>query len=497
MMAVGGMTLSPSSVLAAQSADADSVQNNAGQDDYKALVCLFLYGGNDSWNLMFPVANEGGAGADAGRGFDTFAERRGELACNHKDLVLSSTDFTGGNPYPEGAAAYGSGFYALNDKWGMNACAPELATLFKQQRLAMIANTGVLTQPLTRSSITESNRPYFLYAHNHQQRALATANAMQRVQLGWAGRLADGWQPDSSTELPLAISWNKPSLMTAGDTGSGIILPARGPLAFANTFGADQKLNGMGEAMMALANVGPDDAFSRLVGGRYEGALDVSKLLRAYWNKDHLPWGKGTFGSYGEPLFSLPEMQSVGLEGSLDMGLLRQLEATARLIDIGRKVGKKRQVFFVSMGGVDTHAGQKDRHPVLLRSLSIALWHFQKAMAGMGLEDQVTLFSQSDFGRTLSMNNDGTDHGWSGNQLVMGGAVNAGVYGAMPDIRENSEQVMPDKRGRIIPDIAAEQITADLLRWMDVPADVVASALPMLAKFEASPKDGLGLMKLA
>ncbi|WP_221800666.1 DUF1501 domain-containing protein [Oceanobacter mangrovi] len=463
-------------------------------DDYKALVCLFLYGGNDSWNLLFPVSDEQGNGAGGGRGFKTFAERRGELATSHKDLVLpAGNQFDQGNPYGKADEAYRSGFYHLDNLWGMAACAPELAMLHRDRQLALIANTGVLAEPVTRSTINEQNRPYFLYAHNHQQYALASANALIRTRLGWAGRLADNWNPDSKSVLGSVIALDKPFHTTFGATGSGLILPSTGPMAFEDSFAkGDKKLSRFGKAIQTLAASGNSDAFGELVASRYAQSLSISQTLQTWWLPE-APWPKTT-ASYGEDLFSMPDDGLVGLNGNLDGGLMRQLEATARLIDIGRRTGHKRQLFFISMGGFDTHANQAGRHPVLLRSLSLGLWHFQNAVNAMGISDKVTLFSQSDFGRTLSMNNDGTDHGWSGNQLVMGGAVKSGVYGTMPDLREGSESVMADKRGRVIPSIASEQVTAELLRWMDVPDKDLHLALPLLERFESSRKDRLGIM---
>ena len=141
-------------------------------------------------------------------------------------------------------------------------------------------------------------------------------------------------------------------------------------------------------------------------------------------------------------------------------------------------------MFVVTLGGFDTHANQADRHPLLIRELSIALGKFQKAMDAQQLADQVTLFTQSDFGRTLSPNATGTDHAWGGNQLVMGGAVKAQIIGTMPDLRETSEDMVPDPRGRIIPALAAEQTTAALLQWFGLDQQSITEVLPHLGSFD-------------
>ncbi|WP_301387507.1 DUF1501 domain-containing protein [Thalassolituus sp. UBA2590] len=157
------------------------------------------------------------------------------------------------------------------------------------------------------------------------------------------------------------------------------------------------------------------------------------------------------------------------------------------MAEIGKRQGLKRQVFAVSMPGFDTHDDQHARHSMLLRELSLSLWHFQEAIDALGMADKVTLFTQSDFGRTLAPNNSGTDHAWGGNQLVVGAAATGHLVGSegdlAPDMSEQSLQMIDERRSRIIPTLAHEQTLASLLVWFGVPEAEIQNILPRYQNF--------------
>ena len=188
-------------------------------------------------------------------------------------------------------------------------------------------------------------------------------------------------------------------------------------------------------------------------------------------------------GPYGEPLFQLPPNELLGFTG-LNKNLVQQFETVIRLMEIGKRLGLKRQIFSVYLGGFDTHSAQVQKHPLLIRNLSLSLWKFQTALEYLGLNDRVVTFTQSDFGRTLQNNGDGTDHGWGGNQLVMGTGITANIHGTMPDLRENSQDMLGDGRGRVIPTIAAEQVTASLASWFGVDDELMPTLFPNLKYFQ-------------
>lgn len=265
-----------------------------------------------------------------------------------------------------------------------------------------------------------------------------------------------------------------------------LVLPFGKPKVIRGTVGNSQQAKALNDIWHQLANNTQNDVTRRnmwtsLFTDRQNTAFDLSNKLSDLW-ADTTDYSNVT-GAYGEGLFDIPDSGAIAMDGKLSKKLVSKLETVARLIEIGKKEGLKRQVFVVTMGGYDTHAGQADKHPLLLRELSLGLGKFQQAMATLGTEDQVTLFTQSDFGRTLSPNGDGTDHGWGGNQLVMGGAIQSGIYGTTPDLSDNSQAMAEDPRGRVIPTLAAEQTTASIARWFGVKDNDLPELFPMLTAF--------------
>lgn len=497
-----------------QSASASILTSKlTSNDEYKAIVCVFLLGGNDSWNLLIPTADEQTAGA--GYGYQTYNTRRAELAIAQQALELPIQNgklhisTAESNPYfasgltnsrlRNNEQQYSKGVYPIdNNQWGINGCAPELADLWHKQRLAWVVNTGVLAEPVTRATLNTATLPLFLYAHNHQQKELALAHALQKTRTGWAGRMADLWgegQIDSAGHikginnghlLGLNIAVGGSSPIMAAQYAPELVLPFGKPKIIRGTVGNSKHAKALNDIWHQLANnahnnISRRDIWTNLITDRQNTAFELSDTLSTLWNAttDY----SNVTGTYGEELFDLPDSGQIALDGKLSKKLVSKLETVARLIEIGKKEGLKRQVFVVTMGGYDTHAGQADKHPLLLRELSLGLGKFQQAMQTLGTEDQVTLFTQSDFGRTLSPNGDGTDHGWGGNQLVMGGAIQSGIYGTMPDLSENSQAMAQDPRGRIIPTLAAEQTTASIARWFGVKDNDLPKLFPMLTAF--------------
>jgi uncharacterized protein (DUF1501 family) len=495
------LALAPVSQLSRGQTDNAALTNPTAQQplwptsDYKALVCLFLYGGNDSWNLLVPCADETGSGPGPGFGYQTYQQRRASMAIQNERLNAGSAaglpqwSSPSDNPYhaKNAADAYQKGVYELDRSgWGVNACAPELALLWQQQQLAWVVNTGTLVEPVNRDTLNSAALPYFLYAHNHQQRALASANAERMVRYGWAGRLADIWQSgnngvNASHPFGLNISLANTPPLFASRYAPELVLPAGKPPVLVGMQGDQKAQQTLRQAYQQLLGAGTEDRFSRYMQQQQQRMMGISTMLENRWATTR-DYSQQT-GLYGEPLFAMPEPQLIGLGGKLPGNLMEQLESVARLIEIGRKDGLNRQIFFVSLGGFDTHDVQTEKHPLLLRSLSLALWKFQTAINNLGLQKQVTLFTQSDFGRTLQNNGTGTDHAWGGHQLVMGGAVNQGIYGRMPDLRDNSPDMIPDQRGRVIPGLAAEQTSAAIASWFGLRDEDMNTVFPGLHRF--------------
>jgi len=417
-------------------------QSSSRFDDYKALVCVFLHGGNDSFNMLVPTADSQ---------YQTYQSIRQELAYPQAEL-LSIT--------PTSEQAYSLGLPP--------AMAP-LHNLFLQGKLAFVANTGPLLHPITKAQAldNESLLPPQLFSHNDQQKHWQTSWPEQSVSTGWAGRMAD-----------LMMDTNNPLSMNISLSGSNILQTGTLALPYSMDSSGVEKFQALDPEQNWNAN--RVSAFDKLVSASqhtlekgYKGVLD-----RAQSNISLLT----------NAIESAP-ITDVTYPGS---NTAQQLAMVAKLASVQQVTGHQRQIFFVGMGGFDTHDNQAVNHPQLLQRLSEALAAFNSNLEGLGLSDKVTTFTMSDFGRTLTSNGDGTDHGWGGHQIIMGGAVKGGdIYGKMPeDISLDSNDDVGD--GRMLPSTSVDQFSATLGKWFGLTTNEVNAVFPNLNRFEL---DDLGFMK--
>jgi uncharacterized protein (DUF1501 family) len=463
-------------------------------NDYKALVCILLNGGNDSLNMLIPTDSSS---------YTAYSTVRDQLSVNNTSLTNS---FNGGtlsaNPYHVDGTnekAYTKGYYALkNSNLGMNAVMPELAWLYNNNKAAFILNAGVLVEPTSKAQYINKSvtLPPFLFAHNHQKRALATGWADNLVATGWAGRIADAWLADgvnaATPSLGLNISYTGSERTLTGTNTTPLVLkPGRLPVYTemdpTKTFQAKRR-----ELFKQLTSLNPDDAFKAHYNQLLGKSMQLTETLQGL---NQAPDFSALLDSYGGSLFSVPDNNTLELQDSLKGGLIRQLEAVAKMISLSAKnrtgnlYGLERQVFFVSLGGFDTHAEQARNHPVLLREVSLALAKFNTALESEGLADNVTSYTISDFARTLGNNGDGTDHAWAGHHIVMGGAVDGGkVYGNLPDLTLGGSDDTT-RKGRYIPGIAMDQYTATLASWFGVDNAMIQTIFPNLHNFSSDSND--------
>lgn len=495
-----------------------------GFDDYKALVCIFLYGGNDAFNMLIPT------GTDADKGYDAYAAIRGDLAVSNEDLGLSQITTNSGNlnqgvlgggennPYNQNlnqATAYTRGLYPLSAKGidlGVNGVMPELAQLITDNRASILANTGTLVRPVTRDEIRNRNGvlPLYLFAHNHQQRILQTGQANNLNDIGWAGKIADNWNNiNQNSPLGLNISYSGNDRMLIGSSTTPFVLKA-GTIPRINHLreGVSNSNDDRRALFKALAGVEDStdrldfsstltdtssDPYRALYNRMQLKALSTFEQLYQSWNAVEINYN--STGPYGETLFEVPTAQQLGFNSGINGGLIAQLESVAKMIHLGASgnlgAGYNRQIFFVGLSGFDTHASQASGHPLLLRELSLGLWKFQKALEELGHADSVTSFTMSDFGRTLSFNGDGTDHAWGSHQLVMGGngAGTAGLFdggkmiGALPAMQLGGVDDYSDK-GRMIPSLSQDQVNASLTQWFGVEQNLIRNLFPNLVNFQ-------------
>ena len=426
----------------------------APQPDYKALVCLFLAGGNDANNLVIPT--------DAAT-YAAYAAGRGALALP-QNAVLPITPRT-------------------NDgrTWGIHPAMTELRNLFNSGQFAVLANVGTLAYPMTKAQYTSGSvpRPSQLFSHNDQQVEWQSSIADKPFVTGWGGRLADLTNAfNANNRISMSITLNGQNSFQVGKRIDQYAVGTGGAIALTGT-GTGTSVNGLRTAALndALA-MQNGNLFETAFGGVTTGALGASSLVSSVIT------GASPFTA----LFNAAN----------NSGLAQQLHMVARLVNAQQSLNLKRQIFFVRVGGFDLHDNQvtagattSGAHANLLRDISLSLNAFNNALTQIGAQNQVTTFTSSDFGRTYNTNGDGSDHGWGSHHFLMGGAVQGGdIYGKMPTFAIDG----PDDtgRGRWIPTTSVDQYAGTLAKWFGVSATDMPVVLPNLGRFASSDLGFMG-----
>ena len=421
----------------------------AAGDDYRALVCVFLFGGNDGNNLVVPI--------DA-RYNDYFAAR-GDPASGGlglpMDQLLPLTPTTGTPTY------------------GLHPALPELVPLWESGALAVLFNVGTLVAPTDKADDAAGRvpRPMSLMSHQDQQNQWQTSLPDQQSRTGWGGRIADGL-PTSS--LPPLVSVAGNALFAVGATSHPLAVPAVGGATFGlsglDSSAASQALR---SAMDTIRTLDLDNVLVQSVAGNAVAAFAASGALA--------PVLAGT-GSTVDAVFS-GQTSSVA----------RQLNQVARIIEARQVLGATRQIFFVSLGGFDTHNDQINRQQTLLTQLSQALSAFHQATLQLGVDGSVTTFTLSDFARTLKpASGGGSDHAWGNHQLILGGAVRGrSTYGTFPTLALGGPDDFTTE-GRWIPTTSTDQYVATLARWFGLSTADLATVVPNLGRFSSSDLGFLG-----
>ena len=425
----------------------------APQTDYKALVCLFLAGGNDANNLVIPTDNAT---------YAAYAAGRGALALP-QNAVLPITPRTG-----DGRT------------WGIHPAMTELRNLFNSGQFAVLANVGTLAYPMTKAQYTNGSvpRPRQLFSHNDQQVEWQSSIADKPFVTGWGGRLADLTNAfNSNNRISMSITLNGQNSFQVGKDIDQYAVGTGGAIALTGS-GTGTSVNGLRTAALndalALQN---GNLFETAFGGLTTGAIGSSALISSVIT------GASPFAS----VFNVVNNTS----------LAQQLHMVARLVNAQQTLGLKRQIFFVRVGGFDLHDNQvtagattSGAHANLLRDISQSLNAFNNALTQIGAQNQVTTFTSSDFGRTYNTNGDGSDHGWGSHHFLMGGAVRGGdIYGRMPTFALDG----PDDtgRGRWIPTTSVDEYAGTLAKWFGVSATDLPVVLPNIGRFA---KPDLGFM---
>jgi uncharacterized protein (DUF1501 family) len=426
--------------------------------DYKALVCVFLYGGNDYGNTVVPYDDAnynlystirgGGAGQTAG------------------GIALAKADLAPTLLTPGAALANGR-------QYAMHPSMTGLSGLFNSGNAAVQLNVGPLVVPLSRTQYSSGNRTLYptppkLFSHNDQQ-SIWQSSSPEGSTIGWGGNIGDLALGANSNSLFTCISVTGNTVFLSGDSALSYQVNSNGPVNInsvaSNVYGSVDVKNAMAALTQEARAHVLENEYNRVTKRQISSGASVQAVMAAN------PTTSAPFNTF-----------------PANNGLAEQLKMVARLIAGRTTLQTTRQVFFVSIGGFDMHNGLLAGHNSQLKSVSEAMTAFYNATAALGVADKVTAFTASDFGRTLASNGDGTDHGWGSHHFVVGGAVKgASFYGTPPPVSVGNTAAPEDQwhvgQGRLLPSTSVDQYAATLATWFGVEASELAGILPNLHNF--------------
>lgn len=437
-----GATALASAVMRGQTAHFTA--HAADTSGYKALVCVFLFGGIDGHDMIIPTD------ADS---YSQYAAIRGSLI-NQYDGQRARDNLLGlGDLGPD---------ITGSRQFGLPPEMPQLQSLYQAGNAAIIGNVGPLIEPVSRLSIDNGTAklPLRLFSHNDQQ-STWLSGGVEGASFGWGGLFADAIMSGNGLGAFTSIATGDGDLFLTGQNNRSFRITESGASVInqaSNNTAEAAKLN----EFLRFLNTSETNLISRDVMGILRDSID----------------NNATFST------AFDQTQNLESEFS-DQFVSQQLRAVARTIAARNALQANRQIFFVFQGGHDTHSGQAAGNPSRFAELDSAMGEFSTVMESLGLSDSVTLFTASDFGRTLSINGDGTDHGWGNHHVVVGGAVNGGrIYGDIPP--PGVETDFDVGAGRLIPQWSVEQMAGALGEWFGLTPDEIRNALPNISRFDGN-----------
>lgn len=424
---------------------------------YKALVCVFLFGGLDSHDMLIPYDQDS---------YNSYSRVRRSML----------NQYSGGSRSRSNLLPLQTG-NATNLQGMQMALPPEMAgmkSLFDNGNAAFISNVGPLVEPVSKSTFEDGAiLPPRLFSHNDQQ-ATWQSSKPEGAQEGWGGLFADailnaGGNTGAETFTNITVSETGPFL--TGRQAFPYQIGIGGPSGVYALEGLNETDIDVEEVM--LLNSIKQSFVAQNFSSTNILEEDMANALR------------GAFDANDRFSRSAGNLQAVTTPFAADP-LSQQLRAVADTISARDMLGVNRQIFFVGLGGFDTHDAQARDLPGLLKMIDDGVSSFSQAMQELGLNDSVALFSATDFGRTLAINGDGTDHGWGGHQFVVGGPVKGrNIYGTMPEQKLDHDQ--DSGGGRLIPTLSVEQYAAPLGSWFGLAPAELNAALPGYRNFDQGP----------
>jgi uncharacterized protein (DUF1501 family) len=435
-----------------------AMAQGTGGSDYRALVCVYLQGGNDGHGTVIATDSDSFAAFTQARsGAPGLAYPLNELL----PITLKT---------PQSGRTF-----ALNPSLG------GVQNLFNAGRAAIVANTGTLVAPATKTQISANSVPLpdSLFSHFDQTAAwqAIASNLGSGEHVGWGGAVADAIEAMNlnSNSMFTCISTAGNALFLAGQSSFQLNVTPAGPIPI---YGLAQPPFGAPAATNALSPILANDE-TNLFAQEYQTVINRSIQAQSMLTSAMAPAGTG--GVANPPQYLDPVSNKL-----TDNPLAASMQTVARIIAGRASLGVARQIFYVQLGSFDTHDGQAQTHAKLLTQLGSAFEYFDGLMVNMGLSNNVTSFTISDFGRTLTSNSDGTDHGWGSHHFVVGGAVQGqNMYGQYPVIGSNQANDL--SAGRLIPTTAVEQYAGTLASWFGLSDGQIRTVFPNFGNFGSNP----------
>ena len=406
---------------------------------YRAVVCLFLFGGNDHTNTIIPYDQAE---------YDEYFNSRPDIAIMRNDLAATAT---------APVTSQGGRSFAFHPSLS------SLKALYDAGNLAVMANVGPLIEPTTLTQYQNRSvaLPPKLFSHNDQQSVWQANTAVgEGARLGWGGRIGDLLASQNGLPIFTAVSAAGNTVFLSGQNVLQYQISTSGAINIRGISGSQFGSSSAADLYRQLITRSSSHLFEDELGNITSRSIDSNALLSS----------------------SLPPASQFMTPIPSGNRLASQLNIIARMIFARGSLGANRQVFFVSMGGFDNHDYLLDRHGSLMQDLDGAIGAFYSWLQEMSMENNVSVFTASDFGRTLTSNGDGSDHGWGAHHFVVGGGVRGGdIYGTFPQVAFNTPEDV--RQGNLLPSTSVDQYAATFARWLGVSDANMFDVLPNIVNF--------------